>query len=84
MKEQTQLDRDHESEAAKRAWAELKANAADGDAAAKARLEADSADESAGAKNWWKQLTAKAAAGDAAAEAEVKKIREAVWMEYNA
>ncbi len=84
MKAQTQLDRNHESEAAKRAWADLKSKAAAGDAAAVARLDADKADESAGAKNWWKQLTAKAAAGDAAAEAEVKKIREAVWMEYNA
>lgn len=81
MKEQTTLDRNHESEGAKRAWAELKAQAAAGDAEAKARLERDHADESYTVD--LSPISAKAAAGDAAAEAEVKKIREAVWMEYN-
>lgn len=83
MKEQTKKDRQDESRAAKAGWARLKDAAAAGDATAKARLEADKADEKAGGKNWWKQLKARAAAGDAAAEAEVKKIREAVYMEYH-
>ena len=83
MKEQTEKDRIDESEGAKRAWADLKDQAAAGDETAKARLEADHADESAGAHNWWKQLVARANAGDAKADAEVKKIREAVWMEYH-
>ncbi len=83
MKEQTEQDRLDESRGAAEGWKRLKAAAADGDAAAQERLDRDSADESAGATNWWKQLEAKAAAGDADAEAEVKKIREAVYMEYN-
>lgn len=83
MKEQTEKDRQDESRAAAAGWARLKEAAAAGNADAKARLDADSADESAGAHNWWKQLEARANGGDAAAEEEVKKIREAVYMEYH-
>ena len=53
MKEQTAQDRLDESEGAKKWWADLKASAAAGDAAAVAKLEEISKDASIGSKEGW-------------------------------
>lgn len=74
--EQTEKDRLDESNAMKAYWAELKANAAAGDADAVAKLEKDKEDESAGMKAYWENLKADAAAGKPEAVAKLAKIRE--------